>query len=56
MERIYTSADHLSRTLQVKNIWFEPGIRVTKEMQTSIDRALTRFARFNGCEKVEKTQ
>ena len=22
----------------------------------SIDRALTRFARFNGCEKVEKTQ
>lgn len=53
---IYTPADHPSRTLQVKNIWFEPGVRETKEMQASIDRALTRFARFNDCEKVERKQ
>ena len=52
--RIEASADHPSRTLQVKNIWFEPGVRETKEMQASIDRALTRFARFNDCETVER--
>ena len=54
--RIEASADHSSRTLQVKNIWFEPGIRETKEMQASIERALTRFARFNDCETVERKQ
>ena len=52
--RIEASADHPSRTLRVKNIWFEPGVRETKEMQASIDRALTRFARFNDCETVER--
>ena len=53
--RVEASADHKSRILLVKNIWFEPGIRVTKELQASIDRALTRFAGFNDCEKVERS-
>lgn len=32
------------------------GVRETKEMQASIDRALPRFARFNDCETVERKQ
>lgn len=53
--RIEASADHKRRTLRVKNIWFEPGICVTKEIQASLDRTLARFARFNDCTKVERT-
>ncbi len=51
--RIEAAADYKSRTLRVKNIWFEPGVRVTKRVQTAIDQALTRFSRFNGCTTVE---
>ena len=51
--RIEAAADYKSRTLRLKNIWFEPGVRVTKRVQTAIDQALTRFSRFNGCTTVE---
>ena len=51
--RIEAVADRKSGTLFVKNIWFEPGFRPNKTVQTAIDRALRRFARFNGCAKVE---
>ncbi|MBR3586062.1 MAG: YcaQ family DNA glycosylase [Oscillospiraceae bacterium] len=51
--RIEAAADYKSSTLRVKNIWFEPGIRVTKRVQTAIDQALARFSRFNGCTTVE---
>jgi uncharacterized protein YcaQ len=51
--RIEAAADYKNNTLHVKNIWFEPGIRVTKRVQTAIDQALTRFSRFNGCTIVE---
>ena len=51
--RMEAAADYKDRTLRVKNIWFEPGIRLTKTTQTAIDRALTRFSRFNDCAAVE---
>ena len=51
--RIEAAADHKGRTLRVKNLWFEPGIRPTRKMQAAIDRALTRFAGFNDCTTVE---
>ena len=51
--RIEASADYKSSTLRIKNIWFEPGIQVTKRVQTAIDQALTRFSKFNGCTTVE---
>ena len=52
--RIEAAADRKSGTLLVKNIWFEPGVRPTKRVQTAIDRALRRFARFNACTEVER--
>ena len=51
--RMEAAADYKGRTLRVKNIWFEPGIRVTKRVQTAMDQALTRFSKFNGCTTVE---
>jgi len=52
--RIETAADYKSGTLCVKNIWFEPGFRLTKTVQNSLDRTLIRFARFNGCTTVDR--
>ena len=51
--RIEAAADYKGSTLHVKNIWFEPGIRQTKRVQTAIGQALTRFSKFNGCTTVE---
>ena len=51
--RMEAAADYKGRTLRVKNIWLEPGIRMTKRVQTAMDHALTRFSRFNGCTTVE---
>ncbi len=51
--RIEAVADYKDSTLRVKSIWFESGIRLTKTIQASIDRALTRFSRFNDCTTVE---
>ena len=51
--RIEAVADYKGSTLRVKNIWFEPDIRLTKKMQTALDQTLTRFSKFNGCTSVE---
>lgn len=51
--RIEAAADRRDRTLRVKNIWYEPGVRLTKTMQNAVDRTLTRFAGFNACTTVE---
>ena len=51
--RIEMAADYKGGTLRVKNIWFEPGVRLSKRLQSAIDQALTRFSSFNGCTAVE---
>jgi hypothetical protein len=51
--RIEAVTDLKCRTLRVKNIWLEPGVRQTKKLQLSLDRALRRFASFNDCTTVE---
>ena len=51
--RIEAAADHTSKNLRVKNIWFEPDIRLTKELRAAISRTLMRFAKFNGCTAIE---
>ncbi len=50
--RIEAAADRKTRVLTVKNIWYEPGIKVTKGLQKAIDSAIQRLARFNDCKKV----
>ena len=51
--RIEAAADHKSPTLRVKNIWFEPGVSLTRKTRDALDRALRRFAKFNDCTAVE---
>ena len=51
--RIEAVSDQKNRTLRVKNIWLEPGVRQTKKLQLTLDRTLRRFARFNDCTAVE---
>ena len=38
------------KTLFVKNIWLENGVRKTKKLQIAMDDCLKRFAQFNDCE------
>lgn len=51
--RIEASVNTKNRTLLVKNIWYEPGIRRTKTMDDAIVSAISRFSKFNQCEKIE---
>ena len=47
--RIEMAADRKKNILNVKNIWFEPGIRTTKKLLHSLDAAAARMAKFNEC-------
>jgi len=45
-------AERKTGTLVVKNIWYEKGIRLTKQLRTALHRCFQRFALFNGCETI----
>ena len=32
--------------LDIKNIWYEPDVRLTKALQRDVDRRIRRFERF----------
>ena len=51
--RIEAVADRKTDTLRVKNIWFEPGVRLTKKLQNALRKAIDRFSKFNECSAVE---
>ena len=38
--------------LQVKGLWWEPGIRQTKALNSALERALKNFAKFNDCSTI----
>ncbi|MBE0601334.1 MAG: YcaQ family DNA glycosylase, partial [Firmicutes bacterium] len=50
--RIEAVADTKSGTLQVKNFWYEDGIRQTKELARAVDRRIKQFAKFNECGQI----
>ena len=50
--RVEAVADAKTRTLQVKNLWLEDGVRCTKTLQAAIDGCLKRLAKFNLCDQV----
>ena len=50
--RIEAAADRKQKTLEVRNIWFEPGVRQTKKLDQAIDSAVRRLARFNECDNI----
>lgn len=48
--RIEAAADTKTKTLMVKNIWFEPGVRQSKAMHGALEGAVRRLASFNQCQ------
>ena len=51
--RVEAVCDRKNKTLIVKNIWLEEGIKMTKKLQTAIGSCLKRFATFNHCDLME---
>ncbi|GBG05600.1 hypothetical protein PAT3040_00084 [Paenibacillus agaridevorans] len=39
-------------TLAVKNIWYENGVKQTKQLRSALDDCFHKFALFNGCETI----
>lgn len=52
--RIEVVCERKTKTLVVKNIWYEDGVRQTKGLKSAIDGCLKRFAAFNDCESVRQ--
>ena len=53
--RIEAVADRKANVLEVRNIWYEPGIRKTKKLHRMLDAGIRRLARFNECNSVHVT-
>ena len=47
--RIETAADRKAGVLNVKNVWYEPGVKQTKKLDAALDRTVRRLAKFNDC-------
>lgn len=41
--------DKEKEILVVKGLWWEPGIRQTKKLDSALDKALKEFSVFNDC-------
>ena len=50
--RIEAVNDRKTKTLNVKNIWYEDGVRHTKALVSAVDDCIKRFAKFNECDTV----
>jgi len=50
--RIEAVCERKAKTLAVRNIWYEDGVKQTKKLQSAIDGCLRRFAKFNACDTV----
>lgn len=50
--RIEAVPDRKNGVLEVKGLWWEPGIRQTKKLNKALEQTLLRFARFNECKTV----
>ena len=54
--RIEAVPDRIEHVLIVKGLWWEPGIRVTKNLKAVLERTLREFGRFNDCRSVEYSE
>ncbi len=52
--RIEAVPDRKEGILQVKGLWWEPGVRQTKALGRALEQALGRFAKFNDCESFQR--
>jgi uncharacterized protein YcaQ len=51
--RVEAVCERKTKTLIVKNIWYEDGVKSSKRLQTAIDVCIKRFAKFNECDSVQ---
>jgi hypothetical protein len=51
--RVEATADRKTKTLVVKNLWYEESAQKVSKLPASIDNCLKRFAVFNGCEMIK---
>ena len=51
--RIDVTADLKSQALQVKGLWFEPGIKATKSRLTGLEQELDRYRRWRGLAAID---
>ena len=51
--RIEAIPDRKTGVLEVKNIWWESGIRVTKKLTAALNKTVKVFAKFNDCKEVK---
>ena len=50
--RMEAVPDRKEGILQVKGLWWEPGVRQTKALNSALERALGSFAKFNDCRTI----
>ncbi|MFA6729922.1 MAG: crosslink repair DNA glycosylase YcaQ family protein [Eubacteriales bacterium] len=53
--RIEAICDRKDYSLIIKNIWYEDGVKQTKNLKTTVYKCLKRFAKFNGCNNISDT-
>ena len=51
--RIEAIPDRKTGVLHVKGLWWEDGIRVTKKLNSALEKTLKNFAQFNECKSVD---
>ncbi len=51
--RIYVVPDKDRAVLQVKGLWWEPGVRQSKKLMAALEKALNSFGKFNDCKGFE---
>jgi uncharacterized protein YcaQ len=51
--RIEAVREIKTKTLNVRNIWYEDGVKQTKKLQAALNGCLKRFAEFNGCDNIQ---
>jgi len=50
--RVEAVCDRRAKTLIIKNIWYEKGVKRTKKQQKDINNCINKFADFNECKCV----
>jgi len=52
--RVEAAASNIkTRTLTVKNIWYEDNVKPTKKLRTSVNSCIKRLSKFNDCDKID---
>ncbi len=54
--RMEAVANRQNSTLDVKNIWYESGIKKTKKLDAALSAAIGRLAAFNDCDRINRNE